>query len=454
MRLGLTDKYCSVLMVHYPSSPQRVNWMRRAVDSVGKGGFPYEFLVTLNPSDDKELTAEAWGLLRSHQNAGGVTLLLANRDNMRLAWSRNQLLPYAAGEYIAVVDDDIEFSDGWLRDCVECIRHFAASGVKVVATPLIIPQQDKPWQNLGVVDGFRESRRAGSNVMVMTRASSQELGSFPYYQGWRCGCEYHDRIPMTGHRIFALPENKAEHLGYYGSINKRVGNMPIVKTLASGEELTLWMSKPKEPDELRYINRIPGWMRSSELRWLIQEAAASGSVVEIGSWKGRSTHALLTGCPGTVWAVDTWSGSPGEDNMLHEAASKDVYKEFMENVGSRPNLKVIRDESVHAAKSFADGSVGMVFIDGDHRYEAVLADIDAWKRVARRLICGHDFTKPGVRRAVLELCPDAEVPVGSIWAAQAEIPRTVVTMVRPAVGGSESAPGLKLNLSGFEKGAA
>jgi hypothetical protein len=47
----------------------------------------------------------------------------------------------------------------------------------------------------------------------------------------------------------------------------------------------------------------------------------------------------------------------------------------------------------------------MIFIDADHSYESVLADILAWRPKARKLICGHDYKKtwPGVQRAVQEV---------------------------------------------------
>jgi hypothetical protein len=53
-----------------------------------------------------------------------------------------------------------------------------------------------------------------------------------------------------------------------------------------------------------------------------------------------------------------------------------------------------------------------MFLDGDHEYEAVVADIKAWLPKARRLLCGHDYGHPdypGVARAVDELFADRVV---------------------------------------------
>ena len=49
-----------------------------------------------------------------------------------------------------------------------------------------------------------------------------------------------------------------------------------------------------------------GWMYPEELEWLYEAAKRMNSIVEIGSWQGRSTYVLLSGCRGPVVAVDKW----------------------------------------------------------------------------------------------------------------------------------------------------
>jgi len=46
--------------------------------------------------------------------------------------------------------------------------------------------------------------------------------------------------------------------------------------------------------------QIEGWMSYAELIWLNLTAKKMNSIVEIGSWKGRSAHALASACPGKV----------------------------------------------------------------------------------------------------------------------------------------------------------
>ena len=173
-------------------------------------------------------------------------------------------------------------------------------------------------------------------------------------------------------------------------------------------------------DALRAALAIDGWMSEDELSWLYDRAREMASIIEIGAWKGRTTKALLEGCWGPVYAVDHWEGTPGEPLQQE----KGVYKQFMQNVGGygylwgRVNLRIVREASPAAAVMFRDASVDMVFIDGDHRYEAVKADIEAWRPKARKLIAGHDYgnaVTPGVQQAVDEAFDGVE-RIGFIWA--------------------------------------
>jgi predicted O-methyltransferase YrrM len=168
----------------------------------------------------------------------------------------------------------------------------------------------------------------------------------------------------------------------------------------------------------QHENGIEGWMSPLELEFLGVMGGKQKSIVEVGSWKGRSTKALLeTGKK--VFAVDTWEGSQDPNDLtFSQAKQEDIFATFQKNVGHYENLKVIKKDSLSAAKQFSDKSVDMVFIDANHTYEGVKADIEAWLPKAKRVICGHDYTPgwPGVVRAVDELFAGRKVQVvGSIW---------------------------------------
>ncbi len=139
---------------------------------------------------------------------------------------------------------------------------------------------------------------------------------------------------------------------------------------------------------------IEGWMTFPDLQWLHEIAGKYETFVEVGSWAGRSSHAVLSGNKGKVWCVDTWKGSKETYDLTNPMAKeRDMLEVFKKNVGHFPNLNIIQKPSIEAAKDFEDQSVDVVFIDAGHTYEEVLEDIDAWlpKVKPGGILCGHDY---------------------------------------------------------------
>jgi len=162
---------------------------------------------------------------------------------------------------------------------------------------------------------------------------------------------------------------------------------------------------------------IEGWMLDEELQWLYEQSKRMTSVVEVGSWMGKSTFALALGLRrGVVYAVDRWKWD--EDTEGFECLTGiEVYQIFLRNMRRFNNVVPIRATSRDASRSFPDKVADMVFIDATHTYEEVRQDIRLWLPKARRLICGHDYcaeTYPGVIQAVDEAFPDIG-KIGTIW---------------------------------------
>lgn len=190
------------------------------------------------------------------------------------------------------------------------------------------------------------------------------------------------------------------------------------------------MGPEPDPNDPTPGMHIWGWMTPVELRWLSAAAARMASVVEIGCLHGRSAFALLTACQGPVYCIDPWDD---------EADAS--FPSFVSNCGGFPNLIAIRGRSPQVLDEDAEGPtivVGdegfdMVFIDGAHAYEAVLADLAAWLPHTRKLICGHDYYAgpdagfPGVAKAVDEVFGSrVVVPEGtSIWTVDLEADRSI-----------------------------
>jgi len=152
------------------------------------------------------------------------------------------------------------------------------------------------------------------------------------------------------------------------------------------------------------VSPIEGWMDIDELEWLHDTSKNMDTVLEIGSWQGRSTIALLRGCKGIVFAVDPWYGNSRS------------YKEFVYNTKEFIHLVIIKMPSLRAVEIFT-APVDMVFIDGNHEYKSVKSDIEAWLPLTKKVICGHDYGDllvPGVKQAVDEKFDDVRW-VNSIW---------------------------------------
>lgn len=184
-------------------------------------------------------------------------------------------------------------------------------------------------------------------------------------------------------------------------------------------------------------NFIAGWMSYKEQKFLFENARNMESVIELGSWKGKSTHALLSsGCP-HVYAIDTWKGSEFEPEAHAEAATGSVFEDFKKNVGHFKNLIIIQNDINEAVKATTDRAVDMVFIDAGHTYEEVKNDIKKWKSKAKILLCGHDYIPgwPGVIQAVDEELGGPDGVADTIWYKWINKPK--VSICIPTLGRPE-----------------
>ena len=174
--------------------------------------------------------------------------------------------------------------------------------------------------------------------------------------------------------------------------------------------------------------KVKGYMHPRELRWLCETARAierPATWCEIGCWQGRSATAALGGLlPGSsLVLVDNFTG-PTTREMPNAAACKRRILEEMARMrvwAPGVSIELLVGYSADVAPQVADETLDVLFVDGDHKYEAVVADIEAWRPKMKHggLMCGHDFTnRCGVEPAVRELLPQfGQVPDTSLWYA-------------------------------------
>jgi predicted O-methyltransferase YrrM len=169
----------------------------------------------------------------------------------------------------------------------------------------------------------------------------------------------------------------------------------------------------KEIEQVRsLVSNIEGWLTDKEGELLYDLAKArtnGGCIVEIGSWKGRSTIWLATGSKDgrkfKIYSIDPHTGS-----SEHKAGGNEVstFDEFMNNIkraGCEDIIIPLVMTSEDAASQF-NNSVELLFIDGSHEYDNVKADIELWvpKLMNGGTVALHDtIIREGVNRAVKEL---------------------------------------------------
>jgi SAM-dependent methyltransferase len=177
---------------------------------------------------------------------------------------------------------------------------------------------------------------------------------------------------------------------------------------------------------------IQGWF---DEEWLydrmIDGAADDATFVEVGCWLGRSTaYAASRIRDGrrsiAFYAVDTWEGSSNEPAMVEAVGQAggsvfEVFRRNMEDAGVAEVVRPLRMPSVCAARLFADGCLDFVFIDADHRCEAVQADIAAWRPKVKQggTLAGHDWNTYGsVQQAVTAMLGRNFTVEGNCWIHQ------------------------------------
>lgn len=149
------------------------------------------------------------------------------------------------------------------------------------------------------------------------------------------------------------------------------------------------------------------------------EAGAIGKAVEIGSYSGEGTVVIAKHFK-EVLAVDPWlNGYDVNDVASQQCPMKFVFDAFQERTTPLGNVSYSRGKSLDALEFVKDGELDFVYIDGDHRYEGVLADLCDWKGKLKPggVMAGHDYSFKSVQKALQEVFMGKEVVLfqGDSW---------------------------------------
>ena len=182
---------------------------------------------------------------------------------------------------------------------------------------------------------------------------------------------------------------------------------------------------------------VEGWMTKDQGRRLFAAAARcpeGGRIVEIGSFRGRSTIVLARAAPpgAEVVAIDPHAGNDRGPQELrgYTAEAVDDREAFEENLAQAGVADRVRHVAAFstAAHEAVTGPIDVLYVDGAHRYAPARADLRDWGRrvtdggtllihdafssigvtlaIGRELVAGRRFRYVGRTRSLVEYRAD------------------------------------------------
>lgn len=165
-----------------------------------------------------------------------------------------------------------------------------------------------------------------------------------------------------------------------------------------GMKILKLLNNPKDIDK---VMSIEGYLKKQEAECLVENAKNAkkgGVIVEIGSYRGRSTCALAIGTKATnkmpVYAIEPHEQFIGEYGGVYNSNDR---QEFFKNILKLGHTDIVRLVNVpsHTIVKCWDKKISFLWIDGDHRYTAVKKDLLSWSKFIIRggKIALHDSSE-------------------------------------------------------------
>lgn len=184
---------------------------------------------------------------------------------------------------------------------------------------------------------------------------------------------------------------------------------------AVGESLAGAAAPDGLDDALRAVAGVEGWLSPDQAGWLWRRARAvreDGQIVEIGSYRGRSTILLARASQQSVGvvAIDPHAGNDRGPQQIEgtESEGEADHQAFLANLraaGVDDRVRHVRAPASSAGTA-VDGEIDLLYVDGAHRYAPARDDIRDWGRRVRPggVMLVHDaFSSIGVTLALIRL---------------------------------------------------
>jgi len=144
----------------------------------------------------------------------------------------------------------------------------------------------------------------------------------------------------------------------------------------------LSMLKPRNLHKILYGVHSFTVDRTSELIRVIEDNNYE-SFLEVGVWQGENLIPIARKFPELkCYGVDPYSGDSFENYYKGEIMAlvdsnyyDELFQKILQKTSQLKNVEIIKASSKHAADSFEDESIDLVFIDARHDYQACKNDI-------------------------------------------------------------------------------
>jgi len=139
----------------------------------------------------------------------------------------------------------------------------------------------------------------------------------------------------------------------------------------------------------------------------IKKLGANVTGIELGVWTGHNLAHLLDECNNIsmLYGIDPYEPYQDWNRYIDENVMNNAYQTALNNMSFFPGrCQLLKTTSLNASQKFSNSSIDFIFIDGDHSYECCYDDLNLWYKKIRRggLFSGHDFSLPGVNKALLQ----------------------------------------------------
>ena len=166
-------------------------------------------------------------------------------------------------------------------------------------------------------------------------------------------------LNFLGFKITRLQKIK-KHEGFYSELNN--------KNIIDIEKLAYFNS---------FIDGMISDYQGKVIFLLCYLQTIKGDVLEIGSFKGKSTSYIFRAVKetknGSLHVIDNFKGNSGKEHLYG-----DFIKEFLKNmkkIGNNDEINVLNGDSEKMLIKVKNNSFRFIYIDGDHSYEGIKRDL-------------------------------------------------------------------------------